>query len=149
VKFVLEKRELGKGFANESFGKRMRTKGVAEEPDASGNFRGMVPRVGVEEGDGAVEVVSISFGEIGRRWMASDGGENVGFGKGEFDSKRMSEFAEFFKEEGEVGVGKSNGSIVNDGSGVWLGAKKIIVRLLVVEEAELRAFKEECINLFE
>jgi hypothetical protein len=45
----------------------MRTKGVAEEPDASSNFRGMVPRVGVEEGDGAVEVVSICFGEIGRR----------------------------------------------------------------------------------
>jgi hypothetical protein len=42
----------------------------------------------------------------------------VGFGKGEFDSERMSKFGEFFKEEGEVGVGKSNGSIVNNGSGV-------------------------------
>jgi hypothetical protein len=67
VKFSLEKREFCEGFAKESFGKRMRTKGVAEESDASGNFRGVVPRVGVEEGDGAVEVVSISFGEIGRR----------------------------------------------------------------------------------
>ncbi len=60
MKFVLEKREFGEGFGKESFGKRMRTKVVAKESDASGNFRGMVPRVGVEEGDGAVEVVSIS-----------------------------------------------------------------------------------------
>ena len=118
MKFVLEKREFGEGFVKESFGKGMRTEGVAKESDASGNFRGMVPRVGVEEGDGTVEVVSINFGEEGRRRMACDRGENMGFGKGEFDAKRMSEFGEFFKEEGEVGVGKGDGSVVNDGSGV-------------------------------
>ncbi len=67
VKFSLERSDVGEGFGKERFGKRMGTKVVAKESDASGNFRGMVPRVGVEEGDGAVEVVSISFGEIGRR----------------------------------------------------------------------------------
>jgi hypothetical protein len=81
--------------------------------------------------------------------MASDGGENMGFGKSEFNAKGMSEFGKFVKEEGEVGVGESDRGVIDDGSGVGLGAKEIIVRLLVVEETELRAFEEECINLFE
>ncbi len=81
--------------------------------------------------------------------MASDGGENVGFGKGEFDAKRMAEFGEFFKEEGEVSIGDSDGSVIYDIGDVQSGAKDIVLRLLVVEETEVRAFEEECIDLFE
>ena len=80
--------------------------------------------------------------------MASNGREHVSFCKGEFDAKGASEFSKFFEKEGEVGKGEGDGSVVNNGSTVGLGAEEVIVGLLVVKEAKLRTFKEECVNLF-
>jgi hypothetical protein len=64
MKFSSEERKFSEGFVKEGFGKRMRTKRVSKELDASGNFRGVVPGVGVKEGDSVLEVVAISFGEV-------------------------------------------------------------------------------------
>jgi hypothetical protein len=66
-----------------------------------------------------------------------------------FDAKRTSKFGKKIKEEGEVSIRESDGSIIYDRGSVRLRAKEIIIGLLVVEETELRAFKEECIDLFE
>ncbi len=81
--------------------------------------------------------------------MAGNGGEYVSFGKSKFNAKRVSEFSKFFKEEGEINVRESDRGVVNNGSSMRLGAEKVIVRLLVVKETELRAFKEKGIDLFE
>ena len=81
--------------------------------------------------------------------MASNGRKDVSFCKGEFDTKGVSKFSELFEKEREVSKGEGDRSVVNNGSSVGLGAEEIIVGLLVVEEAKLRTFKEECVDLFE
>ena len=74
--------------------------------------------------------------------MASDRGEDMSFSESEFDAEGLSEFCKFFEEEGEINIRESDRGVVDNGSGVRLGTKEIVVRLLVVKEAELRAFKE-------
>jgi hypothetical protein len=65
------------------------------------------------------------------------------------DAERASELSKFGEEEGKVSVRKGDGRIVNNGRSVGLGAKGVIIGLLMVEKARLRAFNEEGIDLFE
>jgi hypothetical protein len=57
----------------------------------------------------------------------------VSFGEGKFDTKRFAKFGNFIKEEENVSIGECYRGVINDGGGVSLGAKGIIVRLLIIE----------------
>ena len=42
----------------------MRAERIAKEADASSDLRGVVPRIGIKEGDSTVKMVAIKFGEV-------------------------------------------------------------------------------------
>jgi hypothetical protein len=66
--------------------------------------------------------------------MASSGGENMSYGKGKLNAQRMAKFRKTFKEERKISIGEGDRIVVDDGCSMGLGAKEIVVRLLVVEE---------------
>jgi hypothetical protein len=43
---------------------------------------------------------------------------------------------------------RCRGCVINDGGGVSLGAKSIVVRLLIIERSEFRTFMEKGVDLF-
>jgi hypothetical protein len=73
----------------------------------------------------------------------------VGFGKGKFNAKRFAKFGEFVEEEGNARIGEYDRHIINNGGGVGLGAKDVIISLLIVETSEFRSFMKQGIDLLE
>ena len=64
MEFSLQEGEFVNGFAEEGLGKGVGAERVAEETDASGNFGGVIPGVGVKKCDGMLKVVTIKGCEV-------------------------------------------------------------------------------------
>ena len=129
--FSLEAGEFGLEFGGEGgerlecgvkilVGECMRAEWIAKETKTGSDFGGGVPRIGAEKSFSAVKMGLITGGEVGIGGDISDGGEEVSFSKSDFNAEGTTEFCEFFEEEGEIGVGERNRSIVNDGGSVGL-----------------------------
>jgi hypothetical protein len=73
----------------------------------------------------------------------------MSFGKSEFDAKGFAEFGKGVEEVRYVGIGEGSRGVVDDGGGVGLGAKSVIVRQLKVEPLEFRTFEEFGVDLFQ
>jgi hypothetical protein len=116
---------------------------------ASSNFSGSVSRILIDVVNGYLEGMSVFWVWKGGRIGSCSRCEEVGFDEGKFNAKRFAKFGKFVEDGENVSIGSCCRCVIHDGGGVSLGAKGVIIRLLIVETSEFRSFMKKGVNFFE